>query len=93
MFGGETIMSMDVDRHDQTRSIWAESFTRRGIAPQRDMITEMVDTCLAPVVGRPRSGEQVDVVAELTRPVPTLVIARMLGIPMTDHPQFSDFAT
>jgi cytochrome P450 len=92
MFGGETIMSMDVDRHDQTRSIWAESFTRRGIAPQRDMITEVVDACLAPVVERLRSGERVDVVAEMTRPVPTLVIARMLGIPTTDHPQFSDWS-
>jgi cytochrome P450 len=25
MFGGETIMSMDVDRHDRTRGIWAEA--------------------------------------------------------------------
>jgi cytochrome P450 len=92
MFGGETIMSMDVDRHDQTRGIWAESFTRRGIAPQRDMITEVVDTCLAPVAERLRSGERVDMVAEMTRPVPTLVIARMLGIPTADHPQFSDWS-
>ncbi|HEX3781258.1 MAG TPA: cytochrome P450 [Pseudonocardiaceae bacterium] len=92
MFGGETIMSMDVDRHDQTRGIWAENFTRRGIAPQRDMITEVVDTCLAPVAERLRSGERVDMVAELTRPVPTLVIARMLGIPTVDHPQFSDWS-
>lgn len=92
MFGGETIMSMDLDRHDQTRGIWAESFTRRGIAPQREMITEVVDACLGPVVERLRSGEQVDVVAEMTRPVPTLVIARLLGIPTTDHPQFSDWS-
>jgi len=92
MFGGETIMSMDVDRHDQTRSIWAETFTRRGIAPRRDMITEVVDTNLAPLVERLRSGERVDVVAEMTRPVPTLVIARMLGIPAADHPRFSDWS-
>jgi cytochrome P450 len=92
MFGGETIMSMDVDRHDQTRSIWAETFTRRGIAPQRDMITEVVDANLVPVVERLRSGERIDVVAELTRPVPTLVIARLLGIPTADHPQFSDWS-
>jgi cytochrome P450 len=92
MFGGETIMSMDVDRHDQTRGIWAETFTRRGVAPRREMITEAVDTCLAPLAERLRSGERVDVVAEMTRPVPTLVIARMLGIPTTDHPQFSDWS-
>jgi cytochrome P450 len=92
MFGGETIMSMDVDRHDRTRSIWAESFTRRGIETQRDMITEVVDANLVPVVERLRSGERVDVVAEMTRPVPTLVIARMLGIPTADHPQFSDWS-
>lgn len=92
MFGGETIMSMDVDRHDETRGIWAETFTRRGIAPRKDMITEVVDACLTPVVERLRSGEPVDVVAEMTRPIPTLVIARMLGIPTTDHPQFSDWS-
>lgn len=92
MFGGETIMSMDLDRHDETRAIWVESFTRRGIAPRQDMITEAVDTCLTPVVERLRSGERVDVVAEMTRPIPTLVIARMLGIPTTDHPQFSDWS-
>jgi cytochrome P450 len=56
------------------------------------MITEVVDACLAPVVERLRSGEQVDVVAEMARPVPTLVIARMLGIPTADHPQFSDWS-
>lgn len=41
---------------------------------------------------RLRSGERVDVVAEMARPVPTLVIARLLGIPTTDHPQFSDWS-
>ncbi|MGI5229445.1 cytochrome P450 [Actinoallomurus sp. CA-142502] len=92
MFGGETIMSMDVDRHDETRGIWAESFTRRGIAPQRDMITEVIDACLAPLVERLRSGERVDVVRAMTRPIPTLVIARLLGIPTTDHPRFSDWS-
>ncbi|MGW0999613.1 cytochrome P450 [Streptomyces sp. NPDC002523] len=92
MFGGETIMSMDVDRHDQARGIWADTFTRRGITPQSGMITEVVDAKLAPVVERLRSGERVDAVAEMTRPVPTLVIARLLGIPTADHAQFSDWS-
>jgi len=92
MFGGETIISMDVDRHDETRAIWAESFTRRGVEPQRGMIAGVVDTCLAPLVERMRSGERVDLVGELARPIPALVIARLLGIPTKDHPQFSDWS-
>jgi cytochrome P450 len=44
------------------------------------MITEVVRSRLAPVVERLRDGETVEAISELTRGIPTEVIARMLGV-------------
>lgn len=89
LFGGMTMEAMERDRHDPVRGIWAPAFQRKSLEAHRAMITEIVDSRLLPFVERVRAGETVDAVGELTRHIPTLVIAQMMGIPDEDHARFS----
>jgi cytochrome P450 len=52
-------------------------------------VLEVVDDHLIPFVERLRDGQTVDAVQHLTRHIPTMVIARMMGIPTADHQQFA----
>jgi cytochrome P450 len=89
-FGGPTMeMIDDPERHDTIRGIWARDFWRENLERQRPVVEHVVDEQLTPFVERIRAGETVDAVAELTRAIPTLVIAHMLGIETTMFKQFS----
>lgn len=80
VFGGPTMEFYDGPHHDQIRSIWSGDFRPRVLAGLRPVITDIVRARLAPVAARLRAGETVEVVSELTRGIPTEVIAHMLGV-------------
>ncbi|MEV0669621.1 cytochrome P450 [Mycobacterium sp. NPDC050441] len=80
VFGGPTMEFYDGPHHDQIRSIWSGDFRPRTLARLRPVITEIVRARLEPVAARLRDGETVEVVSELTRGIPTEVIAHMLGV-------------
>jgi cytochrome P450 len=89
-FGGPTMETIDdPERHDTIRGIWARDFWRESLERQRPLVERVVDDQLTPFVERVRSGETVDAVADLTRSIPTLVIAHMLGIESAMFKQFS----
>jgi cytochrome P450 len=77
------------ERHNAMRGIWAEDFQRGNLESRRELVERVVADQLDPFVDRIRSGETIDAVAELTRSIPTLVIANMLGIDATMFAQFS----
>src|SRR5262249_39717767 len=77
------------DRHDAIRGIWAEDFQRGSLESQRPLVERVVADRLDPFVERGRSGETGDAVADMTRSIPTLVIASMLGIETAMFQQFS----
>jgi cytochrome P450 len=80
VFGGPTMEFYDGPHHDQIRSIWSGEFRPRNLAQLRPVITDIVRAKLEPVAARLRDGETVEVVSELTRGIPTEVIAHMLGV-------------
>lgn len=80
VFGGPTMEFYDGPHHDRIREIWSGDFRPRSLARLRPLITDVVRTRLGPVVARLRDGEAVEVVGELTRGIPTEVIAHMLGV-------------
>ncbi|OBG81270.1 hypothetical protein A5699_09165 [Mycobacterium sp. E802] len=80
VFGGPTMEFYDGPHHDRIRSIWSGDFRPRTLARLRPVITEIVRARLAPVAARLRDGETVEIVTELTRGIPTEVIAHMLGV-------------
>jgi len=89
VFGGPTMEFYDGPHHDRIRAIWSDHFRPRTLAELRPMITDIIRRRLAPVADRLRSGQTVEIVSDLTRAVPTEVIAHMLGIESAMVDQFS----
>ena len=90
VFGGPTMETIDDPaRHNAMRAIWAKDFQRDRLREIAPLVERVVDDQLGPFVERVRAGEQVDAVANLTRNVPTLVIAHLLGIETSMFAQFS----
>jgi cytochrome P450 len=89
IFGGITMEALDSPRHDEMRGVWAEAFQRHTLEAQRELVTGVVAARMDPFVERVRSGEVVDAIPNMTRGIPTLVIANMLGIETDMFQQFS----
>jgi cytochrome P450 len=82
LFGKEAFISMDDRRrHDDLRNVWAEAFRAQGLQRLAPSIRLYVETLVAPVVERLRSGEAVDLSSTVCRALPTMVIAAMMGVP------------
>ncbi len=89
-FGGPTMETIDdKERHDAIRGIWAKDFRREELESRRPLVEQVVAERLDPYVERLRDGEVLDAVSLMTRSIPTLVIAHMLGIETEMFEQFS----
>ncbi|SEO49662.1 cytochrome P450 [Trujillonella endophytica] len=81
IFGGLTMMAIDTPRHHRMRDVWAPDFRRDTLAERRrELVTRIVAARVGPFAERLRAGEVLDAVGSLTRAIPTLVIAEMLGV-------------
>ena len=90
VFGGPTMETIDDPaRHNAMRAIWAKDFQRGRLAEIEPMIEQVVDDELGPFVERVRSGEVVDAITAMTRNIPTLVVAHLLGIETAMFAEFS----
>ncbi|WP_406813408.1 cytochrome P450 [Mycobacterium sp. M23085] len=89
VFGGPTMEFYDGAHHDKIRAIWSNDFRPRTLAGLRSVIGEIIRRRLAPIADRLRSGETVEVVSQLTRAIPTEVIAHMLAVDAEMVAQFS----
>ena len=78
----EWLLFMDPPRHAQLRSIVNRAFTSRAIAGLEPRIRELSRTLLA---GR----DELDVVAEYATPLPMMVIAQIIGLPVQDWPRYA----
>src|SRR5438093_1738638 len=71
--------------HTRLRRLVSRAFTPRAIAALRASVQRIVDGCLERVAAR---GEM-DVIADLALPVPSIVICEMLGVPVADRDRFT----
>lgn len=78
------LISMDRPDHTALRRLVADDFTRAGLDRWQPGINTICDALVAAIVGR----GQAEVVDDLAAPLPTEVIARMLGIPTADRARF-----
>lgn len=92
LFGGNTMQFEDTSRHDRIKAVWSKTFRRGDLAPLEGMVREVVDQRLSGFIERVRAGESVDARRHLTRGIPTIVIARMMGLPEEDHEIFSGWS-
>jgi cytochrome P450 len=78
------LIMMDGARHTRMRAIVSRAFTPRRIANLEQRIREIARELLDAVEGQ----DEVDLVRALSAPLPTTVIAELLGVPVTDHAWF-----
>jgi cytochrome P450 len=84
--GGRTpFFRMDPPDHDRIRRMLTADFMTRNINALRPQVQEIVDGFLADLTARPQPA---DLVEHFALPIPSTVIARLLGVPYEDHEYF-----
>jgi len=92
MFGGSTMQVDDTSRHHMIKAVWAKHLQRDSMPPLEPMVRDLVDWRLLPFMERIRAGETVEARKYLTRGIPTLVIATLLGIPRERFEEFGEWS-
>jgi pimeloyl-[acyl-carrier protein] synthase len=81
-------MFLDPPDHTRLRSLVSQAFTPRMVESLRPRIQSLVDELLDAVV---ETGEM-DVLADLAYPLPTVVICELLGVPPEDRDKFKTWS-
>ncbi|MET1076077.1 MAG: cytochrome P450 [Umezawaea sp.] len=81
----KTLTSMDAPEHGVARRAVLGEFTVRRMEALRPRVQAIVDERIDAVLAGPKP---VDLVRELSLPVPSLVICEVLGVPYGDHELF-----
>lgn len=82
------LIMMDPPRHDELRKMVSRAFTPRRIAAMEDDVRRIARDLLGSFVER---GEA-EFVDEFAAPLPMIVIAEMLGVPVSDRAQFREWS-
>ena len=86
------MLFMDAPAHTRLRSLASQAFTPHRVELLRKHIQEITDGLIEAVLPAGR----MDVIADLAEPLPCIVTAEMLGVPVEDHAQLKawsqDFA-
>ncbi len=85
---GRSIIAMDPPQHRQYRNLVSPSFTPRALSRLSGRIATITQELLDQV----RSSGRMDVMTDIAYPLPTTVIAEMLGVPTSDRPLFKQWA-
>jgi pimeloyl-[acyl-carrier protein] synthase len=87
-FQSRWMMYLDPPDHTRLRSLVSRAFTAATVANMRGRIQALVDELLAPA----REAGTLDVVQDLARPLPALVIADLIGMPREDRKTFQGWS-
>jgi cytochrome P450 len=82
----------DEPRHDALRDPLRRTFTPRTVSDLRADIQYTVDQLIGAISPRLRAGETVDIRNELAFPLPAIVIASLLGVPVADRDKFKTWS-
>jgi len=85
--GGRFMLLQDPPTHTRIRKLVKKAFTPRAIESWRPRIEDLTDALLDRVAER---GEM-DLVADLARPVPATLICELLGVPSEDQEDFTNW--
>jgi cytochrome P450 len=86
--GAPSLIEMDPPQHSKYRALISPAFTPRALAQLSGRITAIVQELL----DRVRSTGRMEVIGDLAYPLPSTVIAEMLGVPAEDRPIFKRWA-
>lgn len=85
---GRSIIAMDPPEHRQYRNLVSSAFTPRAIDRLRGRVAAITQQLL----DEARSEGRMDFATEIAYPLPTIVIAELLGVPSSDRPLFKRWA-
>jgi len=75
------MLFMDAPAHSRLRGLASKAFTPARVQTLKEHIRDIVNQLLAAV----QENGSMDVIAELAEPLPAIVTAEMLGVPVSDH--------
>lgn len=82
------MLFMDAPAHTRLRSLASTAFTPARVEGLRSHIREIIDTLMEPLL---RAG-RMDVINDLAAPLPAIVTAELLGVPVADCDQLKDWS-
>jgi cytochrome P450 len=85
---GRSLIAMDPPQHRQYRSLVSHAFTPRAIERLRGRVATITQELLDEAL----PAGTMDFATEIAYPLPTIVIAEMLGVPTSDRPLFKRWA-
>src|SRR3569833_2751193 len=74
---GFPLLTDDPPRHSVLRALLAKAFTPAAMEAMRPYVEDLARELAAAIP----AGEEIDVVAAITSPLPVAVVARMMGVP------------
>jgi cytochrome P450 len=83
------MLFLDAPAHTRLRSLASSAFTPARVGVLRSHIQQIADTLIdAAMAAQPG---QMDIIAEFAEPLPAIVTAEMLGVPIKDHRQLKNW--
>lgn len=83
-----SLISSDPPRHRQLRSLVTQAFTPRAV----EELAPRIQTIVNEHLDRVMPAGEMDVVQDLSYPLPVIVIAELLGIPVEDRERFKHWS-
>jgi len=84
----QQMLFLDAPAHIRLRGLASQAFTPRRVEVLRSHIQEITNSLLDAVKDKGR----MDVIADLAEPLPCIVTAEMLGVPVEDHQQLKSWS-
>lgn len=81
------MLMQDPPNHTRLRRLVSRAFTPPAIERLRPHVEALVASMLDAVSGQ----DEMDVIGDLARPLPSTIICEMLGVPLADRPSFTDW--
>ncbi len=88
VFGAPPLVFTDPPVHTRLRRLMGRPFSPRRVREMEARIRAMAEGLLDRIEIQARGGAQFDLMAEFANPLPTMVIAEMLGVPASDYEAF-----
>jgi pimeloyl-[acyl-carrier protein] synthase len=82
------MLFMDAPDHTRLRGLASTAFTPARVEALRSHIKEILNNLLEPLL----QAGQMDVIADLAAPLPAIVTAEMMGLPISDAYQLKDWS-
>jgi hypothetical protein len=83
-----TLVMLDPPRHGRLRALVSKGFTRGRVARLTDEIRAFTKQRIDYLARAAADGEPVDLHRDFSSPIPTFVVARLLGVPESDRARF-----